>query len=110
MKHYRRILWVSAVCFALCLLGLGAHGGLLAQDPNAQDLTSATWKLPKKHCLIHFIDVGQGDATLLEFPCGAVLIDAGGDRKHCEKLVPHLKGFFNRRTDLKKNGKGVLER
>ena len=28
----------------------------------------------------HFIDVGQGDATLLEFPCAAVLIDTGGEQ------------------------------
>ena len=25
----------------------------------------------------HFINVGQADATLLEFQCGAILIDAG---------------------------------
>ena len=25
----------------------------------------------------HFIDVGQANATLLEFKCGVVLIDAG---------------------------------
>lgn len=29
----------------------------------------------------HFINVDQGDATLLEFPCGLVLIDAGGRTK-----------------------------
>ena len=28
---------------------------------------------------LHFIDVGQGDATLVEFPCAAILIDAGGE-------------------------------
>ena len=27
----------------------------------------------------HFIDIGQGSATLLEFPCAAVLVDTGRD-------------------------------
>jgi beta-lactamase superfamily II metal-dependent hydrolase len=25
----------------------------------------------------HFINIGQGESVLLEFPCGAMLIDAG---------------------------------
>ena len=49
----------------------------------------------------HFINVGQGDATLLEFPCGAVLIDAGGfDATTSEQLVEYLSLFFERRPDL----------
>ena len=49
----------------------------------------------------HFIDVGQADATLLEFPCGAILIDAGaqGDTEE-KKLVKYLKDFFTGRPDL----------
>ena len=28
----------------------------------------------------HFIKVGQGAAILLDLPCGAVLLDTGGER------------------------------
>src|SRR3954468_19578528 len=49
----------------------------------------------------HFINVGQGAAALLEFPCGAVLIDAGGqDDDSTERLINYLRNFFADRTDL----------
>lgn len=44
---------------------------------------------------IHFVDVGQGDCTIVEFPEGNVLvIDAGdGSWNHTNKLVRYLKGL-----------------
>lgn len=52
----------------------------------------------------HFIDIGQGDATLLEFPCGAALIDTGGELNDSFDSVAALRGyldaFFERRADL----------
>lgn len=52
----------------------------------------------------HFIDVGQGDSTLLEFSCGAVLIDAGGEQTNDvhggTALAEYLDNFFLRRQDL----------
>ena len=49
----------------------------------------------------HFINVGQADAALLEFPCGAVLIDAGAeDATTQQNLINYLKSFFTRRKDL----------
>lgn len=52
----------------------------------------------------HFIDVGQGHATLLEFSCGAVLIDTGGEGTDTvdgtRRLTEYLDGFFARRQDL----------
>jgi beta-lactamase superfamily II metal-dependent hydrolase len=49
----------------------------------------------------HFIKVGQADSTLLEFPCGAVLIDAGAqDDAFADHLLKYLDEFFDRRSDL----------
>lgn len=51
----------------------------------------------------HFIDVGQGSATLLEFSCGTVLIDLGGETvsdtgfSSNQKLRAYLEKFFNDR-------------
>lgn len=57
--------------------------------------------IPDSVMVAHFIDVGQGDAALLEFSCGAVMIDAGGQAaSDVSHLVDYLRAFFQRRTDL----------
>lgn len=50
---------------------------------------------------VHYIDVDQGAAALVEFPCGAVLIDAGGRGDTAsDHLISYLQTFFARRIDL----------
>jgi competence protein ComEC len=84
----------------------------LAEEPTAEALPFMQ---------LHFIDVGQGAATLLEFSCGAVLIDTGGERQPSDhrgsgcpradhvppatydgsaQLLAYLHAFFARRPDL----------
>ncbi len=50
---------------------------------------------------VHYIDVDQGAAALLEFPCGAMMIDAGGRGDAASQhLLSYLHAFFARRPDL----------
>lgn len=53
---------------------------------------------------VHFVDVGQGNATIVEFPNGVMLVDAGGEVavefNGAENLMKYLKKFFERRQDL----------
>jgi len=52
---------------------------------------------------VHYIDVDQGAAALVEWPapCGAVLIDAGGYGTAADShLIGYLEAFFARRPDL----------
>lgn len=53
---------------------------------------------------LHAIDIGQGTATLLEFPCGAMLVDTGGESNakfdSRRALRDYLDKFFARRKDL----------
>jgi beta-lactamase superfamily II metal-dependent hydrolase len=51
----------------------------------------------------HFLPVGQAHSTLLEFSCGATLIDAGAqDAESVARLLSYLDQSFERRTDLNK--------
>lgn len=56
---------------------------------------------PQPEMSAHFINVGQANSALLEFPCGAVLIDAGAESApFADSLVTYLQTFFARRSDL----------
>jgi competence protein ComEC len=59
--------------------------------------------LPEGEMRAHYINVGQANATLLEFSCGAILIDAGAEGPATRlELGRYLDRFFTRRTDLNK--------
>ena len=53
---------------------------------------------------LHVIDVGQGAAQLVELPCGAILVDTGGEQNRLydsePALIRYLDAFFERRPDL----------
>ncbi|HLA56199.1 MAG TPA: helix-hairpin-helix domain-containing protein [Flavobacterium sp.] len=53
---------------------------------------------------VHQINVGQGCATLIEFPCAAILVDTGGESNGYynapSALQAYLEDFFDRRRDL----------
>lgn len=51
----------------------------------------------------YFLPVGQAHSTLLEFSCGAALIDAGSqDDESTARLLAYLDRFFLLRSDLNK--------
>ena len=86
--------WRTALATWLgLLLASGAEAQTSSVGPGTPDLMAA-----------HYIDVGQGAAVLLEFSCGAVLVDTGGQGdKYVDgnaKLMAYLNAFFARRTDL----------
>jgi competence protein ComEC len=47
---------------------------------------------------VHFLDIGQGDATLVRGPDFTMLIDAG--RHNANDVVPHLEHFGVERLDI----------
>lgn len=67
-------------------------------------IASGSFVISDDVMVAHFINVGQGDATLLEFSCGAVLIDTGGEMTDevngTDNLIAYLNNFFDRRADL----------
>jgi beta-lactamase superfamily II metal-dependent hydrolase len=87
MLNMKRLTRLGLLPLASCALWLGLSSAVIAQTMRA-----------------HFIDVGQGAATLVEFPCAAILIDTGGEKNgefdSTEALMDYLETFFARRADL----------
>src|SRR5258706_15028072 len=88
--------------FTLVLLAGCAPPSRPPTPPTARPPTAAA--APHSTMLVHFIDVGQGAATLFEFADGAVLVDTGGEENsfvHSDAMLQaYLDAFFARRTDL----------
>ncbi len=78
-----------------------AHVGLPGPDAK-----------PPTRLRMHVIDIGQGSATLFEFPCAAVLVDTGGEATaHFDsnnELMGYLEHFFARRADLNRTFAAVF--
>lgn len=60
---------------------------------------------------LHFINVGQGSSCLVEFQCGVLLIDAGGESNSefnsNEALTAYLEDFFSKHDKYKHTFKAV---
>jgi competence protein ComEC len=73
---------------AMIVLLLTVGGSVVAQDKM----------------YVHIINVGQGSAALIEFPCGVMLLDTGGESndlfQSTEALMNYLNDFYSRRQDL----------
>lgn len=61
--------------------------------------TMAEVRPPPGWMALHLVDVGQGDATLLEFPCGTALVDAGGEDGDNERFRAYLDRFYSARPE-----------
>jgi len=86
-----KLTWFSAALLAVLLLVLaflqqnGSLDALLNGTPLQSDSGAA-----QKPLSVHFIDVGQGDCSLIKTPNGAILIDAG-ERANAPAVIQYLR-------------------
>jgi len=97
--------FLTVAVSALFLVGCASQQPSKRTSAKSFSPTSATLSAAAASTMrVHFINVGQGDATLIEFPCAAMLVDAGGETSHDVNsgalLMAYLEAFFDRRKDL----------
>jgi competence protein ComEC len=81
-----------------CLLALAACAPTtpVLLRKSAPPTGLPTTPLAADRLRVHVIDVGQGSATLLEFPCAAILVDTGGEDGPAFQSTPALVGYLDR--------------
>ena len=84
MKRNRLIkILAMLLTISLVLIACSAEESGYSQDTE-EDLVN------NEEVIVHFIDVGQGDSMLIQFPDGQVSLIDGGTRKAEEKVVKYL--------------------
>jgi beta-lactamase superfamily II metal-dependent hydrolase len=75
-----------------------------AQPPPSAGPAAAhigSGSVPADHVSVHFVDVDQAAAAVIEFPCAVVMIDSGArDQAGTNALVSYLNDLFARRPEL----------
>lgn len=84
--------WLLIVFLVACQGALG----LQPASPAPPALPPGPVPVPNAEMRIHLIDVGQGAATLIEFSCGVVLVDTGGEASHSFDSQTHLLRYLDR--------------
>ena len=57
-----------------------------------------------QYMFLHFLDVDQADAAIIELPCGVIMIDAGHYRAaDNSRVVDYLREFFDDRPHLRRD-------
>jgi len=84
--HNKAILIIALV---ICLLFTGCAG-----ITNETDITETEDEL-----IVHYIDVGQGDSILIQFPDEKVALIDGGTREAGEKVVSYIRSLGLKRID-----------
>lgn len=65
--------------------------------------------IPDTICNVHYINIGQGAATLLEFSCGAILIDAGAQSNaYVDSMIFYIQEVLDGRPDLNNTLESVM--
>ena len=85
MKYFKPIV-VNIICLLLILTGCNGP------TPSFNDTTPPPNGLPQVDLIVHFIDVGQGDAILIDLGDVEVLIDGGKKNKG---LVAYLNDYVD---------------
>ena len=87
-------------------------GTLLESFPDTPQggttLRSRSRSRAEAEMFVHFVDVGQGDGAIVEFPCGVAVIDVGGEFSSGtgsvdggKLFVDYLTNFFSERPHLR---------
>jgi competence protein ComEC len=87
-RKVKRCLLLSIIFSGMLFLSAcsGGHASISSTDNAAASPDSATGKLT-----VRFLDVGQGDSTLVTFPDGKNLLVDGGNNQYAQRVVQDLR-------------------